>query len=245
MTRLWYLLLAATFFLPRPAAGRSILASDAGYDGYKVGGSAWTEFTAKLNTASGGQVFLASNFEDLNQMLNYDALLLPARNQTDTLSAAEVANITAFVATGRRVLLFGENDNWRAWNEQIVSIAGGAYVAEPYNTFEGYASRLVDHEITAGADTILGFWVGVATGGTQLYSTKNYVVLWGASQNLLTILDENVVEDGYRGYANDAQFTTNVANWLAGPRAPVPEPTSLLLLATGLLGLGALKARRP
>jgi len=102
----------------------------------------------------------------------------------------------------------------------------------------------VSHEITDAAPAILGFWVGVANGGTQMYSGKNFVTLWGPSQNVLTILDENVVEDGYAGYGADARFTTNVANWLAGSPTPVPEPASMVLLGTGVAVLGAIRKRR-
>jgi hypothetical protein len=102
---------------------------------------------------------------------------------------------------------------------------------------------LLDNDITVGAGSILGFWVGVAEGGTQLYSGKNFVSLWGTSQNVLTILDENVVEDGYQSYYGDAQFTTNVANWLAGGASSIPAPPTLGLLGLGLALLGLL--RRP
>ena len=238
------LLVVAAIFCALPARAGSILAVDDGYDGYKVGGAVWTQFTAKLDAASGGSVFLAPNFEDLSLMLGYDALLLPARDPSDSLSAAEVAAISAFIATGRRVLLFGENDNWAGWNEQVVAIAGGAYVPEPYDSYWAYSSPLVGNEITDGADSILGFWVGVAAGGTQLYSGRNFVTLWGPSQNVLTILDENVVEDGYQADADDARFTTNIANWLAGSGTAVPEPSGLALLVAGLASLTAARKRR-
>ena len=242
-TRRWGAVLAACACLSCPisSSARSILAADDGYFGYRVGGNVWTHFTAKLDAASGGNVFLAPNFENLSLLLNYDALLLPARDQGDMLSPAEVAAISAFAATGRRVPLFGENDNWRGWNQQVVAIAGGSYVPEPFDSYWGFSTALVGHEITNGANSILGFWVGVAAGGTQLYSNRNFVTLWGASQNVLTILDENVVEDGYQGEGNDAQFTTNVAVWLAGSRSDAPEPGTLALLGLGLAGLAAMR----
>jgi hypothetical protein len=240
-----FVAVAVAASVPLSAVAGSILTSDAGYFGYRVGGSNWTEFTAKLETASGGNVSFAPNFDNLAQMLNYDALLLPARNPVDILGAPEIANIKAYIATGRRVLLFGENDNWNGWDQQVVSIAGGSYISEPYNTYWAYSSSIVSNDITKDANSIMGFWVGVADGGEQLYSGKNFVTLWGTSKNVLTILDENVVEDAYQaGFGDDAKFTTNVANWLAGESTQVPEPATLALVGAALVGVAATRRRR-
>jgi hypothetical protein len=242
--RFWCALVAVLVAMPVPAAAGSILTSQDGYAGsYYVGAGNWSAFTARLDAASGGNVSFTSNFENLSEMLGYDALLVSARDPAESLSAAERLAIEAFMSTGRRVLLFGENDNWNNWNQQIIEMAGGSYIAEPYDSYFAESSSLLDNDITVGAGSILGFWVGVAEGGTQLYSGKNFVSLWGTSQNVLTILDENVVEDGYQSYYGDAQFTTNVANWLAGGASSIPAPPTLGLLGLGLALLGLL--RRP
>jgi hypothetical protein len=51
---------------------------------------------------------------DLPEMLSYSALLVELRGSGPgvTLSATEAANLYAYIASERRVVIFGENHNW-------------------------------------------------------------------------------------------------------------------------------------
>ena len=183
----------------------------------------WRNFTAAIDEAFSNQVTVVPDFNDLEQMLSHDALLLDLRLPTDTLGATEVANISTFAATGRRVLLMGDNDFFGAWNSQILAIVGGTYAGE----YDGIATRLVLNDITSDVPTLdipLGGTVGMAVGGTELYE-PNFATMWKDNLNVLTVLDANVWEDRLWDVTNGGTFGTNVARWLAG----VPEPTSALL----------------
>ena len=216
----------------------AVLVSSPHYLDYGYGDSYWDNFSSALNTATGGSVALTSNFENLAQMLGYDALLLQARQAGGgtggLLSATEVSNLSAFMATGRRVVMMGENNNWTAWNQQILGIVGGTFVGN----VSGIAVAIVANDITASAWTVSitvgGVESGTALGGTGLYS-KNFATLW--NDNVLTVLDVNVWSDGSWSSYDNGQFGTNVANWLAAPAAVIPEPSTFLIWSL-LGGLG-------
>ena len=173
--------------------------------------------------------------------MSYDALLLQLRNTGDSLSALELSNLQAFIATGRRVLMVGENVNWASWNQQILNVVGGADISSGLNYV--IANKVFNNEITNGADPVTLVYPGESSGGTSLYDYE-FATLWGINQNALTVLDANVFEDFYWSYygPQSGQFATNVAYWLAGPQA-VPEPSVIILFGSGLLGLIGVRTR--
>ena len=212
----------------KPEVQAALLLAQSDSDGgYGYGLSTWDNFTAEIDEAFNDQVTVTPDLNNLSQMLTFEALLLNQRGPSGSLGATEATNIAIFAATGRRVLMIGENDSWSAWNNQILAIVGGSYAGE-VNTA---ATRLVEHDITNGAPTLqlpLSGTAGQALGGTALYN-PNFATLWGDNQNVLTVLDVNVWDDRRWNTNNGGVFGANVAAWLA-----VPEPTSLALALAGL-----------
>lgn len=184
--------------------------------GYRVEG--WVGMTALLDEATADNVAVADGFEDLAQMLTYDSLWLDARYSFPApvrLSAVEIANIQAFIATGRRVVLFGENmDFFGAWDESVLSVVGGTL--EPVRLTRAVAS-LPGHELTSGVLSVEPIQAGIARGGTPLFE-QNFATLWGA--NVVTVLDVSLFQDTYLDRRDNAVFANNLARWVAASPPP-------------------------
>lgn len=232
------LLLAIMLFGLVLSAGASslLISQETPYLGYGYGLGSWTAFDAAINTAFNNNVTLyGSDLNDLNYMEQFDALMVVARQPYGQgLSATEIANITAYIGTGRRVFLIGENSAWASWNNSILATVGGSYSG---NDTSNTLNRVVVNDITMNSPVLYTIADGIATGGVSLYDL-NVLTLWG--DNVVSLLSINVLDDSYG--AGNAAFKTDMANWLAS--SGVPEPGTLLMLGSGIAGVAALLRRK-
>jgi hypothetical protein len=228
--------------LTASASATNILVATSGANfGYGYNGSQWGNMTGALNTASSSGVTVTADFSNLAQMLAADALWLDQRWVSGSLSGTELTNLSTFISTGKRVVMIGENSSWTGWDNQILGLVGGSFAGNGFNT----ATTIYSHALTAGVTSITlpGSGLSTVSGGTALFD-QNWATLWGANQNVLTLLDVNVMSDGQWGSADNAVFATNVAQWISTPsQASVPEGGSTVAM-TGLAALALAGARR-
>jgi hypothetical protein len=117
--------IATLFFIGSPfSLSGGILGVDATssyINEYGIGLPSWQIFTNVIDAAFGGPSNVAvipGLLTDLPEMLSYSALLVELRGSGPgvTLTATEAANlyayIYAYIASERRVVIFGENHNW-------------------------------------------------------------------------------------------------------------------------------------
>lgn len=219
------------------ASAMSVLSTPAYSGNYGYGGTSWGNMTAALNAATSNHVDVVDNFENLPQMLTYDALWLNIRGSPLTLT--EYNNIQSFIATpGKRVVMIGENSDFTSWNQQIIGLNGGIYTNQEA---DGLATKFIDHELTTGLTTVFLPSSGVVNSGGSALFTPNFATLWG--DNVLTVLDYNVFGDDYWDDNNNDVFATNVAYWIAGnsrqPESAIPTLSEWGMIFMSLILAGS------
>jgi hypothetical protein len=220
-----------------PADAVSLLVSQgAGTDvnnaHYYYGGSQWGELTAEINAAF-DTVTVAPDLNNLNQLLAHDRLWIDQRWTRGALGATELANIQAFISTGRRLVMIGENNSWTSWNNQLLGLVGGEYTGESRAT----ATPLATHpELTAGVAPISFAQnsYGTSSRGEALFNS-NVAMLWKG--HVLTVLDVSIFTQ--QSVSASVAFRQNVIAWVA-----VPEPAQGTLLVVALGTIAGLFRRR-
>ncbi|HVU80020.1 MAG TPA: Ig-like domain-containing protein [Candidatus Paceibacterota bacterium] len=211
-----------------PAYAATLIVSTNGYSssGYGYNGSQSTHLTSALNTAFGGSsnITKVTNF-DSSTLSNYSAVMIDLGSTNGgsrtALSATEVTKLNAFIASGGRVFMIGENSSWSSWNDSLMSLVGGTISGSSGSTY----TPSVSNSLTSGITSVYVASGSASSGGTSLFN-NGFAMLWGASSNVLSVLDLNMTEDdGYWSNANNSTFVTNIANWLAGS-SPNPDSTS-------------------
>jgi len=224
-----------------PAQAAILVDQSSPYAGYYVGaGGDWSSFTASLAAQPGG--YTLGSVANAAQVAAADAIVVVHRNPFlpgASLSADEIANLTGFLASGKRVILIGEGNFWDDWNDSILAFASGGAAAHGA-VVSGTTTPAVANDLTDGVTSLLMQGVGTAVGGngTALFGT-NFATLWG--DNLLTVLDGQV----FTQFGAPA-FRDNVAAWLDQSAATsVPAPGALPLLLAGIAALGVVRRRKP
>ena len=227
---------------------------------YGYGGPNLLVFSAALNAAFAGTNHVVM-LPGLNGSLGGTTSLMLELQAVGTyftgFTATQSAKLSTFIASGRRMVIFGDNYAWPSWNNAIASLVGGTYI--PQNPCSwSYSGPAVNTALTAGVTTVRPACASYLAGGQQLFADP-YIHLWGSTANVLTIMDVNTCDDAHIGVADNGVFCSNVATWLATPPPPppvidpadptsvTPEPTAILLMASGLgllAGAGLVRRRR-
>ncbi len=181
--------------------------------GFGYGDYRYDNFSAEINSWF-STVDIAPNLEDYSQMLQYDAVMVQIREFNAVLTPTEKTNLTQYIATGRRVLMIGENPSlWFSWNNDLCTVAGGSSTNQESNGNYNVANPVPI--LTDGVTTVNIPNGGIANGGLNIFTT-NTATLWSGNgtDNVLTMLDVNVFEDDRWNTLDGGVFSANVAKWL-------------------------------
>ncbi len=183
-----------------------------GFAHHYYGGALWPEMTAAIKAAT-ASVYVAPDLENLGVMLAFDALWVDQRgldsDPGSSLTALEIANIEAFIRTGRRVVMMGENNAWTNWNNQILGTVSASYAG---GVATGAVPTAAYRPPTTGVDAVYVMSGGAAYSGRNLF-TENVVTMWPPGDRVLTVLDVNLWSDGWANEDNEL-FAVNVAKWI-------------------------------
>lgn len=222
----------------------SLLVDDDGFasGNFSVGGTELIQMTGYLNNEFDS--ISHGGLTSLSTMLQYDAIWLGARGNIP-MTALEIANMTAYIDTGRRVLLQAENATYfGSWNQSIsqlvdgsvsstVSTAGVTFYAQDTHVLTRWIEKPI---AVGGAGKIDSYGTGTALFDGPIGG------VWG--DNILLMTNLNIFSDNSIDFEtrDNGQFSRNVAGWLATGTV-VPVPAAAWLFGSALAALGWLRKR--
>ena len=189
----------------------------------------------------------SANLPDTSTLATYDAIYIEAVkpiSNTEVISTSDIAKLDAFLSTGKRVYVQGENGNistgtWTAWNNSILDInlassAGASYTQGTNIDFlndHTYVSTISGlsgsaRDLTSGVTNFASQYAGNMTygSGTPLFECNisscsrgrdlGIGVIFGANENLFVLLDANWAAETRIAYQDNTTFLTNIVAWL-------------------------------
>jgi hypothetical protein len=223
----------------------SLLISDTDYvGGYFNYGEPGIEVLTQQIDATFDTVSTTTTFEDLAFMLQHDALWVSYPGQDVELSAQEIANIEAYLASGGRVVVQGETTSTQiAWNFSINNLFDGQIRTDGTNPWTGQYTT-GPHPLLYGVERLVFDRVGgFSDMGTGLSLTEqDSIGLW--NENLLVFMDRGMFSDTYiqDPGADNLQMADNTLQWLATGTV-IPIPAAVWLFASALAALGWARRR--
>lgn len=213
-------------------------------------GRDWQTMTSLLQSSF--DITTGASLPSLAALTQFDALWVDQRYFVPP-SASDIATILGFAATGRRVVIIGENQSafdfgFMTWSVPMVQALGGdqgppVFTRSGSGCLYGLVNTVLMNALTAGVQSVGVGCAGFAIGGTALFD-YNVATLWGNQLNVLTMLDANMLDDTYPVGTDGVQFQRNVTSWLSADVAVVPEPGTFVLLVPALVGVAMVVRRR-
>ena len=217
-------LAAAAVFLAasRASAARPLLVCPSpNDDGFGYGGDSYATTAADLNAAAGGSAATTADLSDAAALLGYDGVWVDVRQPDGgTLSTGESDALSAYIATGRRVVLVGGNAAYDSWDASILGLVGGTYGTDL--PAAAYATSATTSPVTTGVRSVYARGAGTAVGSPVRLFNSPLATVWGPARNVVVLLGPAILGD--QDTAANAPFDNNLARWAAGLAA---DPTGL------------------